>query len=44
MLTKPIYRLFKVFQQKEPVLDEDQAIKLNQVIGGAALIYEKIKL
>ncbi|PIR94113.1 hypothetical protein COT97_03000 [Candidatus Falkowbacteria bacterium CG10_big_fil_rev_8_21_14_0_10_39_11] len=43
MLTKSIFRLFKSYNKPELTFDEDEVIRVNQVIGTAALIYEKIR-
>jgi hypothetical protein len=40
---KSLHRLLGAYQKSDPVFDEDQLIRVNQVIGKAALIYEKVR-
>jgi hypothetical protein len=43
MATKSLQRLLGVYRAPAPVVDEEQLIRVNQVIGKAALIYEKFR-
>ena len=43
MSSKALQNLLDSFKKSEPVYAEDEVIQINQVIGKAALIYEKVR-